>query len=299
MLARNRTSAAREAVARASARSLEDVEVGLQRVADVDVALVAAGPEERLAARDVLDVVGDRRRGRAGRRTRPRRSRRRPGRRRGSRRGTTRPARSARRRRRAGGRACPVGVSTASKAMDPTTVSDHAAQQRASSVSRASCAPSASDQFGRAGGARARRRRAGARAGRAARSSCGSRRAGVNFADTHARENSYLARYELPLIPGAEVAGISEDGRARGGADRPAAATPSTPRPRRPPRSRHPRRRLRRHGARAADPGPDRVAPATGPPRSVVAGESVVVHAAAGGVGSLAVQLGQGVRGGT
>ena len=32
-------------------------------------------------------------------------------------------------------------------------------------------------------------------------------RAGVNFADTHARENSYVARYELPLIPGAEVAG--------------------------------------------------------------------------------------------
>src|SRR4051812_31329802 len=38
-------------------------------------------------------------------------------------------------------------------------------------------------------------------------------RAGINFADTHARENSYLARYELPLIPGAEVAGTTEDGR--------------------------------------------------------------------------------------
>ena len=37
-------------------------------------------------------------------------------------------------------------------------------------------------------------------------------RAGINFADTHARENSYLARYELPLIPGAEVAG-EVDGR--------------------------------------------------------------------------------------
>src|SRR3954447_25971496 len=35
-------------------------------------------------------------------------------------------------------------------------------------------------------------------------------RAGVNFADTHARENAYLARYELPLIPGAEVAGVVE-----------------------------------------------------------------------------------------
>jgi NADPH2:quinone reductase len=35
-------------------------------------------------------------------------------------------------------------------------------------------------------------------------------RAGVNFADTHARENAYLARYELPLVPGAEVAGVVE-----------------------------------------------------------------------------------------
>ena len=34
--------------------------------------------------------------------------------------------------------------------------------------------------------------------------------AGVNFADTHARENTYLARYELPLVPGAEVAGVVE-----------------------------------------------------------------------------------------
>ena len=40
-------------------------------------------------------------------------------------------------------------------------------------------------------------------------------RAGINFADTHARENSYLAAYELPLIPGAEVVGMVE--RAAGG----------------------------------------------------------------------------------
>ena len=59
MLARNRTSASREASRELRLEVLEDVEVGLQRVADVDVALVAAGPEERLAARDVLDVVGD------------------------------------------------------------------------------------------------------------------------------------------------------------------------------------------------------------------------------------------------
>ena len=103
---------------------LEDVEVRLQRVADVDVALVAAGPEERLAARDVLDVVGDDAAVVQDGVLLPRRSRRRQGRRRGSRRGTRTRARSARRRRPAGGRACPASVSTASKAMDPTTVSD-------------------------------------------------------------------------------------------------------------------------------------------------------------------------------
>lgn len=31
--------------------------------------------------------------------------------------------------------------------------------------------------------------------------------AGVNFADTHQIEDSYLARQRLPLIPGAEVVG--------------------------------------------------------------------------------------------
>jgi NADPH2:quinone reductase len=37
--------------------------------------------------------------------------------------------------------------------------------------------------------------------------------AGINFADTHQRENSYLARYELPLVLGGEVAGTTPDGR--------------------------------------------------------------------------------------
>src|SRR5947207_697467 len=37
--------------------------------------------------------------------------------------------------------------------------------------------------------------------------------AGVNFADTHQRENSYLARYDLPLVPGTEVAGTLPDGQ--------------------------------------------------------------------------------------
>ena len=37
--------------------------------------------------------------------------------------------------------------------------------------------------------------------------------AGMNFADTHQRENSYLAKFELPLVLGGEVAGTDPDGR--------------------------------------------------------------------------------------
>jgi NADPH2:quinone reductase len=117
------------------------------------------------------------------------------------------------------------------------------------------------------------------------------RRAGVNFADTHARENSYLAPYELPLIPGAEVAGATEDGRrvvamiASGGYAEYAAVPKAT-----------------------TFEIPDGVSDAAAlalliqgltawhlyrTSAHVVAGETVVVHAAAGGVGSLAVQLGK------
>lgn len=35
--------------------------------------------------------------------------------------------------------------------------------------------------------------------------------AGVNFADTHTRENKYVHQDDLPLIPGAEVAGVRRD----------------------------------------------------------------------------------------
>jgi NADPH2:quinone reductase len=38
-------------------------------------------------------------------------------------------------------------------------------------------------------------------------------RAGMNFADTHAIRNDYLAEQQLPLIPGGEVAGTTPDGR--------------------------------------------------------------------------------------
>ena len=65
-------------------------------------------------------------------------------------------------------------------------------------------------------------------------------RAGVNFADTHARENSYLARYELPLTPGAEVAGRRPRTGSASSAWRRTAATPSTPSSRPPPPSRCP-----------------------------------------------------------
>src|SRR5918998_4899715 len=56
-------------------------------------------------------------------------------------------------------------------------------------------------------------------------------RAGMNFADTHQRENTYLAKYELPLVLGGEVAGTTEDGRRvvamlRSGGAPPGAAGP-------------------------------------------------------------------------
>jgi NADPH2:quinone reductase len=38
-------------------------------------------------------------------------------------------------------------------------------------------------------------------------------RVGVNFADIHVTTNDYLAKHELPLIPGQEVAGRTADGR--------------------------------------------------------------------------------------
>ena len=39
------------------------------------------------------------------------------------------------------------------------------------------------------------------------------KRSGVNFADTHASRNDYLAEQTLPLIPGAEIAGQTNDRR--------------------------------------------------------------------------------------
>jgi NADPH2:quinone reductase len=116
-------------------------------------------------------------------------------------------------------------------------------------------------------------------------------RAGVNFADTHQRENAYLAKAELPLVPGTEVAGTLEDGRrvvaitGTGGYAEYATADPSATFP-------------------IPDGVSDEVAIAllvqgltawhlyrtcarVGP------GDSVVVIGASGGVGNLAVQLGK------
>ena len=114
--------------------------------------------------------------------------------------------------------------------------------------------------------------------------------AGLNYADTHQAENSYLAAQRLPLIPGAEVVGRTPDGRrvvallaGGGGYAEKALAHPSV-----------------------VFDLPDDVDDATALAlvlqgttawhllrtcAHLGSGESVVVHAAAGGVGTLAVQL--------
>src|SRR5215470_12723899 len=40
--------------------------------------------------------------------------------------------------------------------------------------------------------------------------------AGVNYADTHQIEDSYLTPQQLPMIPGAEVVGMARDGEMAG-----------------------------------------------------------------------------------
>jgi NADPH:quinone reductase len=116
-------------------------------------------------------------------------------------------------------------------------------------------------------------------------------RAGLNFADTHTRTNSYVRKATLPLIPGGEVAGTREDTGERvvalvgsGGYAEYATAPEAL-----------------------VFPIPEELDDGTAlaiivqgltawhlyrTSGRVAEGESVVVHAAAGGVGSLAVQLG-------
>jgi NADPH2:quinone reductase len=114
-------------------------------------------------------------------------------------------------------------------------------------------------------------------------------RAGVNFADTHATRNDYLAEQTLPLIPGGEVSGRTPDGRrvaallANGGY----AQKVTVPEP-------------------WLIPVPDSVSDEQAASlllqgitahalihrcARLEAGETVVVQAAAGGTGTLAVQL--------
>ena len=114
-------------------------------------------------------------------------------------------------------------------------------------------------------------------------------RAGMNFADTHQRENSYLARYEVPLILGGEVAGTTEDGRRvvallpSGGYAEYAVAPEATVYPIPDGLDEGAALALLIQGVTAWHllRTCGRVAP----------GESVVVISGAGGVGSLAVQL--------
>lgn len=116
---------------------------------------------------------------------------------------------------------------------------------------------------------------------------------GVNFADTHARENTYLAPYELPLTPGAEVAGFIEGGDRDG--ERVVALVGT---------GGYAEYAVARADSVVAVPEgvSDGVALAIllqgltawhlyKTSAKLAAGESVVVIAAAGGVGTLAVQL--------
>ena len=114
-------------------------------------------------------------------------------------------------------------------------------------------------------------------------------RSGLNFADTHQRENTYLRKFELPLVLGGEVAGTDPDGRrvvamlASGGYAELAAAPEAT-----------------------VFPVPEGVSDGEAlalliqgltawhlfrTSSKLAEGESVVVVSGAGGVGSLALQL--------
>jgi len=116
-------------------------------------------------------------------------------------------------------------------------------------------------------------------------------RAGLNFADTHTRTNSYVQKAALPLVPGGEVAGVREDTGERvvalvgSGGYAEYAVAPE---------------RLTFPIPAELDDGTALAIIIQGltawhlyrTSARVAQGESVVVHAAAGGVGSLAVQLG-------
>lgn len=114
-------------------------------------------------------------------------------------------------------------------------------------------------------------------------------RVGVNFADTHTTRNDYLAKQELPLIPGAEVSGRTGDGRrvaallASGGYAQKVAVPAATlvPVPDEVDDEQAAAVLLQGLTALALVERCARIEP----------GETIVVEAAAGGTGTLAVQL--------
>ncbi|MFL5956488.1 MAG: zinc-binding alcohol dehydrogenase family protein [Solirubrobacterales bacterium] len=113
--------------------------------------------------------------------------------------------------------------------------------------------------------------------------------AGINYADTHQAENSYLAPASLPLVPGGEVAGTTSSGErvvallAGGGYAERAVAHPSVVFPIPDGVSDGEALALVLQGATAWH--------LLRTSAHLAEGESVVVHAGAGGVGTLAVQL--------
>ena len=114
-------------------------------------------------------------------------------------------------------------------------------------------------------------------------------RAGINYADTHQVENSYLSKTELPLIPGGEVVGHTADGRrvvalvgSGGYAEKAVAHAPYA--------WDVPEGVTDSHALALVLQGTTAwhlLKTST----HLQPGESVLVHAGAGGVGSLAVQL--------
>jgi NADPH2:quinone reductase len=116
-------------------------------------------------------------------------------------------------------------------------------------------------------------------------------RSGINFADTHATRNDYLAEQSLPLIPGAEMSGRTPDGTRvaallGGGGYAEKVAVPESfliPVPDEVDDDRAAALMLQGLTAMALVRRCARVE----------AGETLLVEAAAGGTGSLSVQLGK------
>ncbi len=112
---------------------------------------------------------------------------------------------------------------------------------------------------------------------------------GINYADTHQTENSYLAQQKLPLIPGMEVVGKMPDGSrvlalaSTGGYCQKTVVSPRTVIPLPEQVSDGQALAMMVQGSTAYLILKEMA--------HVKAGESVVVHAGAGGVGSVAIQL--------